>query len=512
MNFNQTDGRKLFSSADFNTVLAETNQANTLLEQGQFEKARQILENVVSQKNDFVRPWCMLGFIHASENRADQAVSCFAKAHFLCPLNAGILLDLAKAQKTNMMWEAAIVSLEKCKRIAPDSVDVLVLLGDAYWTEGHLERANKAFSDALNVDQSNLKALIGLAQVHQDGGDSDLAISAYKQLLTRPDTDHNRSFKFQAAYHLIDLGQDISEDDILHYSDASGDESHQRDLNFARAWLNLNKGKWKEAWQFLVAANQGARNLGIAESESQFSRRALALEYAQAQSLPTSPPNENENGPRLVYIAGASRSGKTTLERLLAHSSDVQRTYEMATIDRAVLRVAQVTGMPNVVDPWFMEDISDDVLREMFLNYARSLSRSKKCLTNTNPGNIKHFGLVARLAPSAKFIFVKRSRADQVFRIFLYNYGEGNSYATDIKTIERYIDWYEKMIQVWMAKMPERCKLVTYEEMVQDPTGTLADIAEFADLKVELDDVQIADDCGCGKPFMKFMQLDETRQ
>ena len=93
--------------------------------------------------------------------------------------------------------------------------------------------------------------------------------------------------------------------------------------------------------------------------------------------LPAGPPADTQRGPQLIYIAGASRSGKTTLEHCLARNPQVQPSYEMATIDRAVLRVAQVLGMPNVVDPWFMDDVPADILRNVFMDYIGGICGGK---------------------------------------------------------------------------------------------------------------------------------------
>jgi tetratricopeptide (TPR) repeat protein len=508
MNASNTDPPARLTMAEFNRIVAATNEADTLFGQRQFERARQILEGVVSQKPDYVRPWCMLGVIHSTENRPDEAVSCFAKAHYLCPLNAAILLDLAKAQKRSMLGEATLVSLEKCNQIAPGNVDILILLGDQYWMEGDLDRSARAFEDALNVDGSNPKAMLGLAQAHQDMGDTEAAVGLYRKILEQPDTEHHRKFKVQATYSLADMGEDISEHQITLYADTSEDETAAKYLDFAFACVYVNLGRHERAWHHLVEANRQARELGQVTTDHYLKRYALSLEYANATVIPTSTPGDTQRGPQLIYIAGASRSGKTTLEHCLAHNAQVQPSYEMATIDRAVLRVAQVLGMPNVVDPWFMDDVPDDVLRNVFMDYISGLSRKKQHLTNTNPSNIRYIGLIARLVPSAKFIFVKRSKADQMFRIFLYNYNQGNRYSTDLTSIKEYIDWYEDMIDVWASKIPNQCKIVTYEEMVEDPNGTIDSIARFTNLEIGQDGLHIVDDRGCAEPFREFLNID----
>ena len=108
MNASTTDRSGRLTQVEYNRIVDATNEAEALLGQMQFAEALKILEGVVSQRPDFVRAWCMLGFIHSSEDRPGDAVSCFARAHYLCPLNAAILLDLAKAQRRSMLGEATL--------------------------------------------------------------------------------------------------------------------------------------------------------------------------------------------------------------------------------------------------------------------------------------------------------------------------------------------------------------------------------------------------------------------
>lgn len=508
MNASITDRLGELTQVEFNRIVTATNQAESLLGQMQFGKARQILEGVVKQRSEYVRAWCMLGFIHSSEDRPGDAVSCFARAHYLCPLNAAILLDLAKAQKRSMLGEATLISLEKCKQMAPGIVDILILLGDQYWAEGDLDRCARAFQDALNVDAGNAKAMIGLAQAHQDMGDTKAAVRLYREVLDLPDTQCQPEFKFQVKYSLAIAGEDVSEREISRYAESRGHEADAKNLNFALACVNFNLGQHKRAWQYLVEANRQACETGSGTTEQHLKLRALSLEYANRMVIPASTPTDTQRGPQLIYIAGASRSGKTTLEHCLAHNPQVQPSYEMATIDRAVLRVAQVMGMPNVVDPWFMDDVPADNLRNVFMDYIGGICGGKQHLTNTNPGNIRYIGLIAQLVPSAKFIFVKRNRADQIFRIFLYNYDEGNRYSTDLTSIKEYIDWYEDMIDIWASKIPGQCKIVTYEELLEDPKGTIDSIAMFTNLEIDHHGLQLADDRGCADPFREFMKFD----
>ena len=106
-----------------------------------------------------------------------------------------------------------------------------------------------------------------------------------------------------------------------------------------------------------------------------------------------------------------------------------------------------------------------------------------------------------------RFVFVKRNLEDNMLRIYMRKYLNGNSYAYDLQTIKEHIVWYHEMIDLLVEKFPEIAMVVRYEDMVTDPALVLGRVAELCGLpEPALGSLAVGDDRGCAAPYREYIQ------
>jgi YaiO family outer membrane protein len=82
-------------------------------------------------------------------------------------------------------WETASRKLEEAHDLAPDNVDILVLLGGVYGAQQRWDNAASAFSAALDIDPQSPDARLGMARLTSRSGARDEALAVVDDVLTR---------------------------------------------------------------------------------------------------------------------------------------------------------------------------------------------------------------------------------------------------------------------------------------------------------------------------------------
>jgi hypothetical protein len=278
---------------------------------------------------------------------------------------------------------------------------------------------------------------------------------------------------------------------------------------FTRAAALDRKGRYEEAWQLLVPAN-----------EAIFARRrkdlsdAVERQRASVQRLKNLPiRNVNvagKNDIRSLFILGPSRSGKTSVERLVAALDGVKRGYENPIVENAIRRTFQSSALLTSNN---FENLPDQLLplcREIYLEELQQRAGTATVFTNTHPGRIHDVARLVSILPNARFIFVKRDVEDTILRMYMRRYDRGNSHSYDLAAARDHVIWYHQMIDLLSEKLPKHTRVIRYEDMVANPTATLQTAAELCELSMQHGPLPtIGDDRGCALPYRALMTSQE---
>lgn len=484
-------------------------EAESLRREGKLVQAQRLCEGLLRIYPDYVGMLHTLGLILADRHQYQQALPYLVQAAMLNPRDwktqtalSGVYLKLGGR-------EMAMRTLRQAHLNHPHEVSILVTLGEIYRDNRDYEAAAEAYRKAIELDASMHEVYSGLGNCLTHLGDFEGAARAFDSLLPH-------------SPRLIDLLHAISQlppsllrPDLLSFIEnaeaAEGDDKDSFDsyVAFAKAAVLDKSGSHEEAWKNLLVANRFYADRHRSEALEDARVRDLILERVRSQPAPERVFSEELliDQPITLTILGPSRSGKTSAERIVSVLKDVRRGYENPVLENAVRQSFQMAGLPT--REWIVE--MPPALDSRFLDLYRAelaeRAKDARVFTNTHPGHITSVLRFAHVDRNARFIFIKRNIDDVAIRIFMKKYSEGNFYSYDMPMIRNYVQWYYDMIDALSKLLPDRSRIVYYEEMVDDPTVVQRAAAELCGLELEgAPTVGIGDDRGCGRAYTAFMK------
>ena len=498
---------------------AHHNLGSILLELGDNEAAINSFRRTNELEPGRANSWFNLGIALRRVGDFDEAVNALEKARDLAPGDAETHNSLGQTLEKLMRYDEAISCYQQAIEIKPDDIDGYINLGIALKHIGQIDEALSISRHALEINSENAAAFNISANCLSEMGRVEEAAAAYEAALSFSESNLQKAealCKFSELPNsvinidLLTLIDEISACD-LHCQYAEDSERLHRSLQFARA-LELDKlGRHKEAWHGLIEINgalnlsneQGHRN-SVEENEDALKTARNWNEIAQETD-----PALSDN-PMSLFIMGPSRSGKSCLEKLLSGLDSVKCGYESPILLNSVLQDVRSAGHANLDRQSQLPDEQGSNAAEKYSLELRSTAGQAKIFTNTSPGHINFVGRIAEIIPSARFIFVHRNMDDIALRIFMRQYNDDtHSYAYKMSNIFNHLSWYQQMADIWIDKLPKTSMALSYEDMVTDPKGSLASIAEFCGLPApEGNPPDPGDDRGCANPYLEFLKDD----
>ena len=84
-------------------------------------------------------------------------------------------------------------------------------------------------------------------------------------------------------------------------------------------------------------------------------------------------------------------------------------------------------------------------------------------------------------------------------------FAKGHPYAYSLQSIRDYVHWYYTVMDVLKDKLPERTRVVSYEQIVTTPDRVRADLGEFCGLQATENPIpDLGNDCECAEPYPQY--------
>jgi Flp pilus assembly protein TadD len=486
----------------------QLDHAEQLRLQGKLDRAQKICETLLREHPDYVAALHTLGLVYADKRNPQQALNCLVRAVMLNPRSWSTLTILSGVYLELDAPDMAAQTLEQARAIKPNDVNVLVTLGEIYRKEREYEFAKDAYTRALEIEPDHVEAAAGLGWAYSYLGDDVDAAAKFEAIVRRtspPVEIFMALASLPSSLVTIDL---LAEIEKFARNAGRSDADFENAVAFIRAGALDRAGDYKEAWEQAVSANRKV-HLEMTEELRDLSERQRTTMAALRRTSVTNAPNSRDGKqPISLFILGPSRSGKTTMERLVATLDGVKRGYENPSVDIAIRRAFQTAGL--LTNNYF-EVLPPELYplcRDIYTEELARRAGSAKVFTNTHPARIYDAALMATVFPDVRFLFMKRDLDDTVLRIFQRRYREGNPYAYDLKTAHAFVRWYHEMMDLMAAKLPDKVRIIRYEDMVADPTGALQVAADLCGLAMHGSPLpSIGDDRSSAEPYRQFMSV-----
>jgi len=484
-------------------------EAEQLRLAGKHDRARSVCALALKEFPDYVGALHTMGLILADQTHYDKALEYLHRALMLNPTDPKVLTGLSGVYLRLGSDLMAARTLEQALEAQPKDVNILVTLGEIYREQKEYEFSKDAYQAALEIEPDLVVAQIGLARNLAQIGELQQAAEIYEK--------HIRAGS-RALNHLLALGAlpaQFVNLDILPLLDETVQppkrlppDEFKSHIAFAKALALDAAGRYEEAWEQVNRArryNAAQNKKGYTNYRQRF--EPLLKMARDAPEITGARLRESPDQPVSLFIAGPSRSGKTTLERLIGSLPGVKRGYENPIVENTVRRTFQTAGFPTFSMLPQMPPGLGDSFRVFYGEELARRADSSKVFTNTLPGRAEDAVRAAAEIPNARFVFVKRDVEDLSIRIFMKNYAGGNYYSSSVANIRDFLTWGHEMMDVMAAKMPEVARVITYEEMIADPAAALNMTAELCGLDASGAEIpKVGDDRGCAEPYREKMK------
>jgi Flp pilus assembly protein TadD len=482
---------------------AQLEQADHLRLLGQLDRAETLCHGLVRRYPDYVAALHTLGLIYLDKRNFARALDCLVRAQMLDPDNWMTLTALSLSYMRLGAGEMAVQTLRRALAIKPDQASIFASLGEIYRNNHDYKLAEDAYRKALKFDSGLESSKIGLA----------LCLSALGRYTEAAGVLQDAFRQGHCSISLLDALAALppktvrinllNELDLLAARVQPPDAEYKNKFAFARAAALHVAGRHLEAWQQLQAAN---RPLSV-QHKSQLKEEMTRQENSVGRLRDASPRLvATGNNAVTLFILGASRSGKSSLEHLLCSLDGVSAGYEAPIVETPLRRTCQAAAFPPV---GYLENLPSELhslFRDYYLDELTRRTGSARLLTSTLSDRIYHSNVIASLIPNARFVLMRRRPQDNALRIYMSKYLRGNAYAYDLQSIATYLAWYDSMIDLFAEKYPEISTVVTYESMIADPIAVLHKVASLAGLRVnDSSKPELVDDRDVAKPYQRLM-------
>ncbi|MBL6840317.1 MAG: tetratricopeptide repeat protein, partial [Rhodobacteraceae bacterium] len=340
------------------------------------------------------------------------------------------------------MFSDAIENFKTVVRIKNNDFQAHNNLGLAYKSTGKIDEACKHFELAIKINNKFYKAMNNLAICYKDQHKSSLAAKTYYEaLVIYPKY-------FLAAKNLAKV--------YTGYLD-------QNSLSLLKKVITNAADETKDTSSFKFLEANYERHIGNPEMAFNKYREANKLKFSQVQNhfykgrlfhqefkneLSSWMPERNDTNLgslKKVFILGPSRSGKSSLEKLLLRNPKVYSLYEAAQT---------ITDSQNMGKRLDVERVIgfDDLF---FASQEKLKNQGYEIVVSTNPKLIQVIPNILKGTKGCFFIFVNRELYSNASEVFITEYSNGHYYSYNASDTIQEINAYNVLAAFFQEKLPE---------------------------------------------------------
>jgi tetratricopeptide (TPR) repeat protein len=425
---------------------AFNNRGMVLQELGRFDEALACYEQALALAPGFAHAHNNRGSVLRDLERYDEALDSHNRALAISPDYAQAILNRGNVLRSQWKLDAAIADYEKALDLDPGFAEAYTCLASALQERGDIEEASRSYARAISIEPNNISPLLHLSRLHEG----------------------------MLPEHLTSLW--------LRNMPEIAEATTEPEQLFVKGNLLRHSGEIQEAFDNYLLANalihrdRPGQNGSPGNGEEELLTR---LKHWQ----PRKPIARNSGKVKFLFILGASRSGKSTIESIVGNSDRVRKGYEGwrgGSARRTLDRIHDSPGGYPLDDP---SEIESAVAAYLFYYGAAEVARDGyQVLTCTNPFAIEVAHLVFDILPSSYFIFVQRDAISNAAEIFVTWYSDRMDHAYDPETALDHVNWYRCVTDELAAKMEGRSMVMDYGEFLGDTASGIRSIEKLIDL------------------------------
>lgn len=416
-------------------------------------------------------------------NKKDKALMFLDRAYqlsnqvdyYLILLN--ICLREYKFRKARELYNGS--SLNEVK-----DYNVQLELGNLTNKLSEYSKAEKHYKKAIEINPT-ITALHNLAAIYRFMGKREKALSVCEK------TD--KLYPMHPDIIMLKTGlssKTLDDNDVLKIEDALKENNRntigQAQLHFSLAKQLEDIRDYEKSFQHLNKGNSIYRNTFVynLNEDLQFISQ---IKKSYSKSNISSISSEQKSA-EPIFILGMPRTGSTLFERILSSHSEVDSAGELNQFVSALMYTAEKQGVAEnnrveMVKKTLKLDFNR--LGERYLQTVDPLFRCNKYFIDKMPQNSLFIGLIKSALPNSKVILVERDPLDTCYAIYKQMFKDIYFFAYDQNELGHYYLAYDQLMKHWKHVLGNSIFTIKYEELINQPKRTIANLLKYCGLAWE---------------------------
>ena len=413
-------------------------------------------------------------------------------------------------------FEKSIIFLKKATKIDPKNISYLNNLANSYTTLRNYADAEKAFINALSINNDNIVILNNFASFQKRVSNYAKAIKLYEKLILLEDKPYILQ-ELADCYQIIGdfekskklLNKNINAHPKFiksHYTKSfstnySSDNEHLNKMielnetvemsiedkifiNYALGKAYEDKKDYANAFKYFDEANKNQSkisNFSIENTKKLFEK--IKIFFKQKKNIKI---KKEFNSTKMVFICGLPRSGTTLVNQILSSHSEIQTVGEISLIRKLI----EEFFYDN--DSISYDKINDEIkldtnkLNNFFfndVNFFLQKSKSKYVIDKT-PTNFIWIGFLKIFFPNSIIIYCKRNYKDNFLSLFKNNLlqNQNSGWACNPEYLLDYIKMTDDLISFWKSFNEKIFYEINYENLIKDSKYEIKNLLNHCEL------------------------------
>ena len=432
-----------------NFEMAHANLGGALVLKKKYREAITHLERAIELDSRLLDAHTNLGRALMHQGQNGKAVEAMYKALAIDPLSVRAHVQLASALYRNERHDAAEHHARRALELDPNATEAYLYLGNALASAGKMDEAADALLKIAGASRAGLAALSRL--VHM-----------------RKTTEDSPEFALLESY--------------LDRKDRLGDEARVS-VHFAMGKALDDLGRYDQAFDHYEQANTLNNTLHPFDAEA-YRARANALRDLFSPAFVKRCGDGGITDIAPVFVTGMPRSGTTLMDQMFSGHPLVTAGGELRAIPEAMQktpRLRQALQGDIEADALNSDDFSQ--LGEAYTDLVRSEGIKSEYLSDKMPSNHLFSGAIALALPRAKILFMRRHPLDCLLSNYFQHFSQNQPASSDFSNLATTYKEFDHMVHHWSEVIPDRVRVVNYEDVVADTEGQMRSVLGFVGLE-----------------------------
>ncbi len=443
---------------DPDNLKALGNLSVSLREMNQFKEAENAARKALTLQPDSAEARIDLADILYLSDRLDEAEILFNEASEIMPEAPRLYIKLAAVQEHLNRFNDALATLNKAKELSPDMPEIYYREGLIHLMSNNIDESLASYDKALEINPNFVQAIASKSETLQTKGDMEQAREIIKRGLAIDDS-------LPALYYTLSKVKKFTAEDkelkrMIEIADRSERLGHAQAtvIHFALFKAYEDIKDYDNAFKHLKIANDRKRS-GIPFDRDAQKKNYKAIVETYTPDFLNKFKGKGCDSNIPVFIVGMPRSGTTLTEQIISSHPDVFGAGELFYLTEAENKHGFINAN-NIKE-----------LGQSYVEMTQSIhpdAKNAKRITDKMPGNYMRLGQIIGSLPNAKIIHCKRNPMDTMLSCYKQLFARGQYWSYNFEDMAEHYALYEKMMEHWRNKFPDRFIEIDYEETVSN--------------------------------------------